>query len=434
MSPEIIGLIGIIVMLALLGTGMWIGLAMSLVGIMGVVIMKGWGQALSMAGSIPYQNIAFYQMSVVPMFVFMGMIVGQSGIGADLYYTAHKLVGQFRGGLASATVVACALIAAITGNTTSGIIVMSKVALPEMRKYKYDEALSVGSIAASATMGILIPPSVAFVLYGILTEQSVGTLFIAGIVPGVLQAVFYIGVVYILCRINPNAGPAGPKYSIKEKVFSLKHVWPMLLLFVLVIGGIYGGLFTPTEAGAVGAFGSIIISVVMRRLDAKGFIQSLRDSAIMTGMMFLMLVGTFIFMYFMAASKLPQALGAWVAGLGLPSIVVMIAIIVMYIILGGPLPEVPLVILTIPIIYPVVQAMNFNPIWFGVIIVRILEIGSISPPVGQNIFVMSGITGVPVAKVYKGIWPFIYADIVHVALLVAFPVISLWLPGMMVKG
>ena len=433
MSPEIIGVIGVIIMLALLGTGMWIGLAMGLVGFLGVVIMKDWGQALSMAGSIPYQNIAFYQMSVVPMFVFMGMIIGQSGIGADMYYSAHKLVGQFRGGLASATTVACALIAAITGTTTSGIIVMSKVALPEMRKYKYDEALSSGCIASAATMGILIPPSVAFVLYGVLTEQGVGTLFIAGIIPGVLQCVFYIGVIWLICRINPKLGPAGPKSTFKEKIFSLKYIWPMLLLFVLVIGGIYGGIFTPTEAGAVGAFGSIIISLVMKRLNRPGFMEALKDSAIMCGMMFLMLVGTFMFMYFMAASKLPFALGDWVVGLGVPDIVVIIAILLMYIILGGPLPEVPLVILTIPIIYPVIVKMGFNPIWFGVLIVRILEMGSISPPVGQNIFVMSGITGIPIATVYRGVWPFIYADIAHVAVLVAFPIISLLLPGMMVK-
>jgi len=433
MSPEIIGVIGVIIMLALLATGMWIGVAMGLVGFIGVVIMKDWGQALSMAGSIPYQNIAFYQMSVVPMFVFMGMIIGQSGIGADMYYAAHKIVGQFRGGLAAATTVACALIAAITGTTTSGIIVMSKVALPEMRKYKYDEALSSGCIASAATMGILIPPSVAFVLYGVLTEQGVGTLFIAGIIPGVLQCAFYIGMILLLCRIKPNLGPAGPKSSFKEKVFSLKYIWPMLLLFVLVIGGIYGGIFTPTEAGAVGAFGSIIISLVMKRLDRPGFIEALKDSAIMCGMMFLMLVGTFMFMYFMAASKLPFALGDWVVGLGVPDIVVIIAILVMYIVLGGPLPEVPLVILTIPIIYPVILKMGFNPIWFGVLIVRILEMGSISPPVGQNIFVMSGITGIPITTVYRGVWPCIYADLVHVAILVAFAVLSLLLPGMMVQ-
>ena len=294
MSIEVIGLIGIIIMLALLASGMWIGIAMGIVGFVGVVIIRGLGQALSMAGSIPYENIAFYQMSVVPLFVLMGMIINEAGIGADLYYSAHKCIGQFKGGLASASIVACAAIAAITGTATAGIIVMSKVALPEMRKYGYDEGLATGTIASATTMGVLIPPSVAFVLYGILTEQPIGTLFIAGIIPGVLEAVFYVGVIYILCLINPKMAPPGPKSSFKEKIYSLKNTWAMVVLFLLVIGGIYGGIFTPTEAGGVGAFGSIIIALIMRRLSWKGFIQSLKDTAVMCGMIFLMLIGTFM--------------------------------------------------------------------------------------------------------------------------------------------
>jgi len=410
---------------------MWIGFAMGIVGFVGTVIIRSWDQALSMTGSIPFENIAFYQMSVVPLFVLMGMIINESRIGADLYNSAHKFVGHFRGGLASATVIACAMIAAITGTATAGIIVMSKVALPQMKKYGYDDALATGSIASAATMGILIPPSVAFVLYGILTEQPIGTLFIAGIIPGVLQAVFYMVVIVIMCRIKPSIGPAGPRSSVGDMFKSLKYTWAMVALFVLVIGGIYGGIFTPTEAGGVGAFGSIIIALIMRRLSKKAFIDSVRDTAIMCGMIFLMLIGTFMFMYFMAASKLPMAVGDWVAGLGLPTMVIVIAIILMYVVLGGPLPELPLVMLTIPIIYPVILKLGLNPIWFGVIIVRMLEMGSISPPVGQNIFIMSGITGIPISTVYRGVWPFIAADCAHVALLVAVPALSLYLPGMM---
>jgi C4-dicarboxylate transporter, DctM subunit len=432
MSPEIVGILGIVLMLALMTTGMWIGFSMGVVGFLGVWYLRGFDQALNMSGAIPYQNIAFYPISVLPMFVFMGLIVAQSGIGSDLYFAAHKFIGFVRGGLASASVIACAMLAAITGTTTTGIIVMAKVALPEMRKYKYDEGMAVGSIASSATMGILIPPSVAFVMYGILTEQSIGTLFIAGIIPGILQCIFYIIVIYILCRINPKFGPAGPRTTFKEKMGSLKNVWAMVALFVLVIGGIYGGIFTPTEAGAVGAFGSLIISLIMRRLSMKGFMESLTDTVVMTGMILFMLAGTFIFMYFMALSRVPFAVGDWVVALNVPPWVVVAAIIVMYVILGGPLPELPLVMLTIPILFPVIQRLGLSPIWFGVIIVRMLEIGSISPPVGQNIFVMSGMTGVPISTVYRGVMPFIYADVVHVALLVAIVPLSTWLPGLMV--
>lgn len=434
MSPEFVGLIGIIVMLLLLTTGMWIGLSMGIVGFLGVLYIRGLDQAFLMVGSLPYQNVAFYTISVVPMFVLMGLIVSQTGIGTDLYYTAHKLVGQYRGGLASATVFACAILAAITGNGYAGIIVMSKVALPEMKKYGYDEALATGTLISSATMGILIPPSVAFVMYGILTEQPIGTLFIAGIIPGILQAGFYLAIIYIICRLNPDKGPAGPKTGFLEKIISLKNTWAIVVLFLAVIGGIYGGIFTPTEAGAVGAFGAIVIAFIMGRLSRKAFLNSLKETAIMTGMIMLMLIGTFLFMHFMAVSRLPFAVGDWVIGLGVPNIVVIIAIIIMYIVLGGPLPELPLVMLTIPILYPVIERLGFSPIWFGVIIVRMLEIGSISPPVGQNIFVMSGISGVNIWTIFRGVVPFIIADILNVTLLVAFPILSLFMPAMMQKG
>ena len=277
------------------------------------------------------------------------------------------------------------MIAAITGGTTTGILVMSKVALPQMRKYGYDEALAAGGISAAATMGVLIPPSIAFVMYGILTEQSIGHLFMAGVIPGILQALFYVATIYIMCRINPNLGPAGEKVSIREKVVSLRFTWPMLTLFLIVIGGIYGGIFTPTEAGAIGAFGSIIIAAGMGRLNSNRLIESFRETAVITGMIMLMIVGTFMFMQFMAVSKLPQALGIWITDLSLPNWMILTAMVVIYFVLGGPLPELPLVMLTIPIFFPVIEKMGISPIWFGVIIVRMLEIGSISPPVGQNI-------------------------------------------------
>ena len=431
MSPETIGLIGVLVMLLLLGTGMWIGLAMGLVGFLGVYAIRGIEPALNMAGAIPYENIAFYTLSVMPMFVLMGLVISHAGIGSDLYYSAHKLIGQFKGGLASATVVACAFLSAISGTAWTGIIVFSKTAMPEMRKYGYDDGLSTATISCSASMDILIPPSIAFVMYGILTEQSIGKLYVAGIIPGIIQAIFYMATIYIVCRINPEKGPAGPKTSLKDKIFSLKNAWATITLFIVIIGGIYAGIFTPTEAGAIGAFGAIVIAALSRQLTMKRLINSLTDTAIMTGMILLMLIGTFMFMHFMALSRLPFAVSDWVVGMHVPRIAVMIAIVLMYLVLGGPLPELPLVMLTIPIIYPLVVALGFDPIWYGVIIVRMLAVGSISPPVGQNIFLISGLTGVPLSTVYRGVVPFLIADVLNIALLLAFPILSLYLVGMM---
>ncbi len=431
MSPEMVGLVGVIVMLFLLGTGMWIGLAMGMVGFLGVFAIRGLEPALNMAGAIPYENISFYTLSVMPMFVLMGLVISHAGIGSDLYYSAHKLIGQFRGGLASATVVACAFLSAISGTAWTGIIVFSKTAMPEMRKFGYDDGLSTATISCSASMDILIPPSIAFVMYGILTEQSIGKLYVAGIIPGIVQALFYMATVYIVCRMFPRMGPAGPKTTLKEKIFSLKNAWATVTLFVVIIGGIYMGVFTPTEAGAIGAFGSIVIAAASRQLTVKRLINSFTDTAVMTGMILLMLVGTFMFMHFMALSRLPFAVSDWVVGMHVPRMIVMIAIILMYLVLGGPLPELPLVMLTIPIIYPLVVAMGFDPIWYGVIIVRMLAIGSISPPVGQNIFLISGLSGVPLSTVYRGVVPFLIADVFNVALLVAFPGLSLYLVRMM---
>jgi C4-dicarboxylate transporter, DctM subunit len=431
MSPEIIGLIGILVMMAFLGTGMWIGIAMAISSFIGIILIRNLGVALTMLGGVTYQNVAFYAMSVVPMFVFMGQIVAETEIGDDMYFSARQWMGQIRGGLASATVVACAMIAAITGGTTTGILVMSKVALPQMKKYGYDEAMAAGSISSASTMGILIPPSIAFVMYGIICEQSIGKLFMAGVIPGVLQALFYIAAIYVWCRINPKLGPAGPKTQLKEKIASLKYTWPILSLFVLVIGGIYGGIFTPTEAGAVGAFGSIVIAACLKRLTKDRFIAALSATAIITGMIMLMMVGTFLFMQFMTLSKLPQALGTFIAALAVPGWLVLTAIVVLYFVLGGPLPELPLIMLTVPIFYPVIVSLGISPIWFGVIIVRMLEVGSISPPVGQNIFVMNAVSGVPITQIYRGTWAFLIADALHIILLLAVPWLSLALPNMM---
>lgn len=370
-----IGLLGIVVLLLLFVAGVWIGMAMAIVGIFGIVVIRGFPQALTMAGGIPFQNISFYPITVIPVFILMGMLIAQTGMGDDLFTAMNKIVGQLRGGLAMAVVIACAGLAAITGSASTGIIVMSQVALKEMKKYKYSEVLSTGAIAASSTMGILIPPSLPFVLYGVLTEQSVGKLFIAGILPGILQAGVYMIVIYIWCRINPSIGPAGPKTSFKTKVFSMKDTWPVVALFLLVIGGIYGGIFTATEAGAIGAFGAIIIALIKRQATGKNMLASFVETGKFCGMIILMIGGMFLFIAFIAVSKLPMFLGNWVGGLGVPHIVVLACIVLLYVILGMLMPELPMVMLTIPIIYPIVKVMGYDPIWFGVIIIKVMESG-----------------------------------------------------------
>jgi tripartite ATP-independent transporter DctM subunit len=431
MSPELIGLVSVVVLLVLIAARMHLGLAMAFIGIAGIALIQGIDKALFVAGQTPFAFIFNYSLAVLPMFTFMGMIVSETGIGGDLYYTVHKWIGHLRGGLAMATTGACALFAAITGGGMEGIIVMSKVALPEMQKFRYDDRLSTGVIASSATMGVLIPPSMGFILYAILTEQSVGKLFMAGIIPGILEALFYMVAIYSLCRVNPKMGPPGPRTSFREKVVSLKDIWPVLALFLLVMGGIYTGIFTPTEAGAIGAFGAIVIAMIMRRLSGRGFLHTLLETGLMTGMFLLMMIGVSILMKFMAISKLPFVLGDLIAGLHIPGMAVIIAIVIMYIILGCFMDALLAIIITLPIIYPVVLAMGFDPIWFGVIIVRMTEIGAITPPFGINVFILSGISGLPISTIYRGVVPFVLADFCHVALIIAVPALSLFLPSRM---
>jgi tripartite ATP-independent transporter DctM subunit len=431
MSPEIIGLIGVILLVVLLFSGMYIAAVLALLGFIGIACIQGLGQAFSTLGTAPFQFISDYSFTVAPMFMLMGNIVSETGIGADLYYAMHQWLGRLRGGLAIATAGASGLFAAIVGDSMSGVIVFSKTAFPEMRKFKYSDALNTAVIAAGATIGILIPPSMGFVIYGILTEQSVGKLFMAGIIPGVLQVAFYAITIAIWCRIKPLAGPPGPKSTFKEKVVSIRKIWAAAALFLLVMGGIYAGVFTPTEGGAVGALGAIVIVIVSGRFRLKGFLNVLLETGLMTAMFMLIMSGAPIFMRFMAVSRLPFWLGDIITGLQVSPIVVMILIIIMYVILGTALPAIMTLILTLPIIYPLVVGLGFDPIWFGVICVRMAEIGDISPPEGLGVFVLSGLTGVSIWTIFKGLIPFLISDCFHVALLVAVPSLCLFLPNRM---
>jgi tripartite ATP-independent transporter DctM subunit len=431
MSPELVGVLGIILLLVLIASGMWIAMATAIVGFIGLVYIRGFEQAFTMTGQAPYTFIGRYEMGVMPMFILMSCVVAQTGIGADCYYTMNKLFGQLRGGLAIATTWACALFGAITGSTVNGIIVMSKIALPEMQKHNYDTGLSSGVVAAASTMGILIPPSSSLIVYGILTETSIGRLFMAGIIPGIIEAILYMATIYLICRFRPRMGPPGPKTGLREKLASLKNTWAVIALFILVMGGIYFGFFTTTEAGAIGAAGAIIIATASRRLNLRGFVESILETVVMTTMILLMLMGVAIFQKFIAFSELPFMMGNFITGLELPSVAIIIIISIIYVVLGCFLPAMTTLILTIPIIFPVVMALGIDPIWYGVLMVITIELGGITPPMGLDVFVLSGVSGIPIGTIFRGVIPFVIADVIRLILLIAIPATALFLPNTM---
>jgi len=331
-----------------------------------------------------------------------------------------------------ATVGACAGFAAVSGSSVATAVTMGTVALPEMERYKYDPRLATGCIAAGGTIGILIPPSIGFVLYGILTQQSIGKLFVAGFIPGVLEAIFYIITIYVLCKRNPLMGPPAPRTSFVEKMFSLKGTWGVLALFVLVIGGIYLGVFTPSEAAAIGAFGALLFALGRRKLGWQGFKSSLVDTAESSGMAIGILLTAMIFGYFLAVTRLPFELADVVAGLPIPPLGVLLLILLIYMVLGCVMPALAMIVLTVPIFYPLAMAVGYDPIWFGVIIVRVMEMAQITPPMGITVFVIKGVAkDIPMYTIFRGIFPFLIADICEIALLIAVPQIALFLPGLM---
>jgi C4-dicarboxylate transporter DctM subunit len=432
MTPTTAGFIGMIFLLVFIFLGMPVGFAMTLVGFAGFAYLASFDAALGLLRNVPYTTVASYGLSVVPLFVLMGALCYQSGLSKDLYSTAHKWFGQLRGGLAMATVAGCAGFAAISGSSMATAITMGTVALPEMKRYNYNPSLATGSVAAGGTIGILIPPSVTLVVYGIITEVSIGKLFLAGFIPGVLEAVFYIITIYIVCTIKPHWGPPAAKTSFVQKIISLKNTWAVLVLFVLVIGGIYWGIFSPTEAAGIGAFGAFVIALVRRKLSWQGFKQSLVETVEITAMVFTILIGAMLLTYFMAVSRLPNELAMIIGGLQLNRYVVLSGILIIYVILGCFLDPMAMILLTIPIFFPLIESMGFSPVWFGILIVRVVEIGLITPPVGLNVYIIKGVAkDVPMQTIFKGIIPFLISDILHVTMLVIFPSISLFIPSLM---
>jgi C4-dicarboxylate transporter, DctM subunit len=432
MTPSEIGYIGIGVMVLLLFLGVPVGFTMTIVGFTGFALITGFDAALGLLRTVPYSSVSDYGLSVLPLFVLMGAFCYSAGLSKDLYTAAHAWLGKLPGGLAIATVGACAAFAAVSGSSVATAVTMGSVALPEMKRYNYDSALATGCVAAGGTLGILIPPSVALALYGIITETSIGQLFLAGFIPGILQAVFYIITILILCKINPGLAPPAPGTTLIYKFNSLKGTWLVVLLFLLVIGGIYFGIFSATEAAGVGAFGAFVFAIARGRLHRKELNESLVDTLKSTAMIFTIMIGASLLTYYMAVTRLPYNIGVFIAGFHLNNYVLLGAIMVFYIILGCFLDSIAMIMLTVPIFFPIMTSLGFSPVWFGILVVRVVEMGLITPPVGINVFVIKGVAkDVPMGTIFKGIVPFLVADVFHVALLIAFPGISLLLPGFM---
>jgi C4-dicarboxylate transporter DctM subunit len=429
-SPVTTGIIGVCILVFIFLLGMPVGFAMALVGFAGFCYLVSPTAGFSMRARDIVATLSSYSLTVIPMFIFMGAIAYSSGMSRRLYDAGYVMFGQRRGGLAIATIAACAGFAAMCGSTNATAAAMGRVALPEMKRYNYDDSLATGCVAAAGSLGVMIPPSTIFIVYGILTQQSIGALFIAGVLPGLLLAALFIAVVYFLCLRNPHLAPAGTPTTWKEKIAGLTGMIEMLALFVLVIGGLFLGFFSPTQAGGVGAAGALIIGLARRQLDWKGFLFAVDDTLRITCMVMVIVAGATVFGHFIAIAKIPLVLSDWVAGLPLPTMAIMGMIILMYLLGGCFMDALALITLTVPIIFPLVMSLGFDPVWFGVIIVLITEMGVITPPVGVNVYVIKGISeDVPLETIFKGITPFLIALIVAAAILVAFPQIATFLPG-----
>ena len=422
-------LIGFVVMLLLAFGRVPIALAMGLTGFAGLAILKGINPAMASVAATLWESGFQITLSVIPLFILMGNFVTKAGMARELYKAAHTFVGHLRGGLAMATVMACAGFGAICGSSIATAATMTKVAYPSMKEVGYSDELATGAIAAGGTLGILIPPSTIMVIYGIMTETNIGALFAAGVLPGLLATILLcIAVQYVTWR-NPAAGPRDKRATWHERYVAMRGIWGVVVLFMVVMGGIYGGLFTATEGAGVGAFGAFVFAVARRTLTWKILYEVLIESARTTAMLFLILIGALIFANFINFTSMPNDLRDFVAQYQISPMVVMIAICVIYVVLGTAMEELSMILLTVPIFFPLVVGLGFDPVWFGIIIVVVGEIGLISPPVGMNMFVVrSLLPSVSTATIFRGVTPFVVADVIRLAILVAFPAISLWLP------
>lgn len=436
MSPTLIGIIGILVMVIVFMSRMPVAFVMAMIGYLGFSIMISEQGGLSLLSRAVYDVFSSYGLTTIPLFIFMGQLAFNSGISRRLYDTGYKFLGSTRGGLAMATVAACTAFGAVCGSSPATAATMATVGLPEMKRYKYSDELATGAVASGGGLGMIMPPSIVLIVYGILTEQSIGKLFVAGIIPAILVTILFIISIYIICRLNPEQGPAGEKFTWGQKMKSLLGMGETLAVFILVIGGLFIGLFTPTEAAAVGAFGVLAVSLIRRQLTWEGFVKSLYETLRTSCMVMMLIAGAVIFGKFLAVTRIPFNLAAWVGGFDLAPYMILTIIVLIYFFGGCFMDALALVMLTVPIFYPLVTGLGYDPIWFGLIIVMVTEMGVITPPVGINVYVVYGVAKnvigeVPLESIFKGILPFLLAVIVGIIILMIFPQIILFLPNLM---
>jgi len=432
LSADAVALIGFVALFALMLLRVPVGMAMGLVGVVGYSYIAGAGPALKLVGQTSMRTVTDYTFGVIPMFMLMGAFVSVSGVSKELFKAANAFIGHLRGGLGVATVLACGGFAAICGSSVATAATFSTVAYPEMRRFGYPQSFSTGVIAAGGTLGAMLPPSTVLAVYAILTQQDIGKLFMAGIVPGLLAMAMYVFTIFVIVQIKPDWLPRHDKQSRMERIDGLKNIWAPLSLFVFVIGGLYGGFFTPTEAGGVGATGAFLLGVLRGKLDKAGIKEALLSATRTSAAVFTVLIGALLFGYFLTITQTPQKITEILTSLGLGRYGVLALIMVMYLILGCLMDAMAMIILTVPIIYPVIVSLGFDPIWFGVIIVMTVELGLIHPPVGMNVFVIkSVIKEVTFSTIFKGVIPFVITDLIRLLILIAFPIIALWLPGKM---
>ncbi|WP_153769031.1 TRAP transporter large permease [Labrenzia sp. CE80] len=432
MADSFVGLLGFVLALALIAFGVPVALSLGFVGLAGYAFLNGVPSALFIIGSGPFEAIFPYSLSVIPLFLMMGVFSSRCGLSKDLFQAANALVGRFRGGLAMATICACAGFGAICGSSLATVATIGHVALPEMRRAGYDDRLSSASIAAGGTLGVMIPPSILLIIYGLLTEQSIGKLFSAAIIPGLLATGLYAACVAISVRLNPKLVGEVPSASESSCWKSLRKAWPVALMFAVVIGGIQAGIFSPTEAAAVGAAGAVLLALGKGSLDRLSLVSAMRETVQLTGMIFFIIIGAALFNFFIETTGMPQYLIATVEESGLPAFSVLLVIILFYLVLGCFMDSMSMIMLTIPFVFPLVSALGFDPIWFGILVVTVAELGLITPPVGMNLFVMQGVArDLNSVTVMRGIVPFILADAVRLVLLIFVPALTLYLPSLL---
>jgi tripartite ATP-independent transporter DctM subunit len=430
-SAALVGLAGFAAVMLLMLAQVPVAVAMGVVGAAGFLWLQGWDGLAYVMGSSPFESVIPYSLSTVPLFVMMGVFATYAGLSRQLYDAAYAFLGHFRGGLALATIGACAAFGSICGSAVATAATMCRVALPEMRRHGYADSLATATIAAGGTLGILIPPSIILLIYALLTEQSLGKLYIAALLPGVLGTVLYMLAIAAVTRLQPQIGPAGERMPWKQRRRTMASVWPVFLLFAVVIGGMFIGIFSPNEAASVGAVGALLFALASRTMTLGRFRASLLETASTSAMIFLILIGAGLFNFFLEVTNAPQLVVQQIQTMNLGPAGFLVLLTVFYVVLGALMDDLAMMLLTLPFVFPAVQALGIDPIWFGIYMVTIVEIGMIVPPVGMNLFVIQGVAGVPLQTVVRGILPFVLADVLRVALLIAFPAIALWLPGFM---